>query len=792
MSTPLCSRPEHARAKEEFSTLGGDAQALAYRLLTEACAYVVSLAPKMPDFQHAATIELLRQKKDLPDLQESLANVLKMLDATRVQASEKKSSEIAEFETEYRRLLNRKLDKMELFGVEFVGPAIREYSLSVAYITLTSTVGGNSGAVDVTLARRRRICLRGEAGSGKTTLLRWIAVRVARRELPVSLQEWSARMPFYVQLRDYVDRGLPSPDDFLERNAQMIARRAPDGWVHGQLRDGAVVLLDSIDEIPVRQRPSLITWIDELIETFPQSIFIVSSRPVALDARPQHGAPISEFLEKARFDQVTLESMSLEDSDLFVRQWHAAIRSGQLHDAEINEQLDDYERALCQTLRDRAAIRSLASNPLLCAMTCALNWNLRQRLPDNRMALYSHALNMLLFAREEARGIKAIHSEQLQPNRKQILLDHLAYWMLRNDQSEVEYDDALERIKESTSRIDKRASEAPEILLELLERCGVLRQPEFGMIDFIHRTFLEYMGARRAVELGDIGFLCEKAQNENWREVVVFAAGHAKGTMRNKLIKGLLKGGAFGLRAPSLDAKTTAVCCLETTGTDLDEKLLAEIKVIARSVFPPRDLDVSRKLAPAASLDPKLLLDHQSAGEAVVVACICCASLVGGQAMLPVIESYADMPGSLVENALLEAWSVFDPDEYLLRIIRKRSPGNWTVRFHGPWTEDTYNCLMAYALAREHPKTSGLIGAVMLYDNFGTIQIKEMRERFSPMLVRYFGKLKRLKSLEIYRDIGAGALEALSNRSQIKDLTIVSTQCLISPRPSSTSPLCRT
>jgi predicted NACHT family NTPase len=65
----------------------------------------------------------------------------------------------------------------------------------------------------------------------------------------------------------------------------------------------------------------------------------------------------------------------------------------------------DYEAALVRHLDGHRHLRSLASNPLLCAMLCALNLDRRKQLPPNRMALYDAVLTLLVEHRDIEREI---------------------------------------------------------------------------------------------------------------------------------------------------------------------------------------------------------------------------------------------------------------------------------------------------------------------------------------------------------------------------------------------------
>lgn len=93
-----------------------------------------------------------------------------------------------------------------------VGAGVREYPLTIAYVTLTATDTNDPapGRVDHLLATTDRALIAGEAGSGKTTLLQWLTVRAAKRDHG-QLSAWNQRTPFYVSLRDYAETDKQFP-----------------------------------------------------------------------------------------------------------------------------------------------------------------------------------------------------------------------------------------------------------------------------------------------------------------------------------------------------------------------------------------------------------------------------------------------------------------------------------------------------------------------------------------------------------------------------------------------------
>src|SRR5947207_5690185 len=76
-----------------------------------------------------------------------------------------------------------------------------------------------------------------------------------------------------------------------------------------------------------------------------------------------------------------------------------------------------------------------------------------------------------------------------------------------------------------------------------VERSSIIREPVLGKIDFAHRTFQEFLAARAVLDEGDIGILLLNAHNDQWREIIILAAGLAANSVREKLISELITRG---------------------------------------------------------------------------------------------------------------------------------------------------------------------------------------------------------------------------------------------------------
>lgn len=668
LEATLVERAYRERAGARFRELGSSGEAFARVLLREAVNFVVEAVRELPSFDAAANVELLRRTTETLTRVRSVLDRVEAIGRSVEQSRGAPEKAAASFEIQYRRSLAGLLDELELFGLRLVGGGISKYRLTMAYVTLKATTSSTPepGIIDEAFAGRPHAVVRGEAGSGKTTLMQWLAVRAALGQLPGKLEPWNGLVPFYLRMRDYADAELPAPENFLRPLMANLVGEMPQGWVNQRLRHGAMILVDGVDELPQAKRRAFAQWLLGLVREYPTSVIIVSSRPAALDADSQ--PRLGKTLHDAGFTRVDIESMSPADSQALIEQWHAAVANDLVGRIDP-EWLAGLQVRLVNQIREKAALRALASSPLLCAMICALNFDRgNATLPDDRMQLYRLALAMLLGDRDRDRQIPAL----LEHDEREELLDQLAYWFLRNRKSEATKTDVEGQIQVASRRLQRLRDMTPaSILQDLLERSGVLRQPQHDVIGFIHRTFLEFMGARAAIAANDLDHLVEKAKEEDWRETIVFAAGHASQAKRDEFISLLLKRKIWRSRPLSLEV--TAACCIETVGRNIAPHLLAQLKEQARRLFPPTNLARAAQLAAAAAMEPGLLMGHAGRGPIVAAACIRTAAIVAGPRMLEVIASYAFMDSEMVEAELLRAWDAFEDEEYIEKVLRLRS-----------------------------------------------------------------------------------------------------------------------
>ncbi|MCI3273521.1 NACHT domain-containing protein [Streptomyces cylindrosporus] len=577
-----------------------------------------------------------------------------------------------EFITRYQRSVVPLLDTMELFGVTLSRPDF-QYRMSTSYISLTVEERGSGGRVgegpqrvEDAIGTSTRVLLRGDAGSGKTTLLKWLAVASIRRTLPGAMAAWQGLVPFFLPLRRFTEGDLPGPSKFMTYAGGMIVDQAPPDFVHKVMDSGrALVLIDGVDELHADRRDEVRTWLRQLTGIYHNCHYVITSRQAAVDEL---------WLRHEDFDSFELALMSLGDQNQFIRHWHGTMREAAASEDQ-QQRLTAHEHALIHCLAQRRELRRLASNPLLCALLCALHWDRAMHLPDDRIKLYEAALEMLLVRRDQHRQIDD-GGPPLRTGVREMLLRKLAYWMIRNDRAELSVQELVDLVRGYLKTSVHQPPDAELVARQLLVRTGLLRSPATGRVDFVHRTFQEYLAAEQLLDERDLDFLVSHAHEDQWQEVVVMTSGRARDQERNELIRALLERARAEPRY-HLRLTILAVDCV-TGASSLDPDVHREARLRAAQLIPPQDLEQATALAGLGEVTLDLMPGPETGLRPDVVnAILHTCRLVGGPSAMRTLARFTPNATLAVERQLRTMWPEFDPTEFARVVL---SPLRWEER----------------------------------------------------------------------------------------------------------------
>ncbi|MFE7853930.1 NACHT domain-containing protein [Streptomyces sp. NPDC057403] len=639
--------------------LSADAAELYTSLLDLSCLHILHFFTQRSTFVANAQVAQTRL----------LDETLRMLDAL-VDRIPRPGSADEEFETRYLAHIERKYGKLNIFGLDLSDPGRARWPLDTAYLNLemASNRGGGSPSasrrrVEEALSGCNRAVLRGLAGSGKTTLMQWLAVSAAQNSFPDELVGLRGRVPFMLPLRALAqETGLPGPEQFLGAVGNILHGLQPEHWADRVLGSGrGMVLIDGVDEVSESERPVVRRWLLDLVGLYPQSFFLVTTRPSAVEV---------QWLDEVEFAEFNLLPMNRHDVDRFVHRWHDAVLTA-VGEPEERQAVLRCREALRVTLKQKHDLYRLATNPLMCALICALHRDRLTHLPERRMELYAAALTMLLVRRDKEReihvppGLAPTEEAQIQ------LLQRIAYWLIRNGRSEAAQTTAVRIIREKLPAMPDLATpdQADDVFRYLLLRSGLLREPSLGMVDFIHRTFQDYLGAKAAVEAEDLGLLAESGRDDQWDDVIRLAIGHARDGERAFLLRKLLELGDQTVE-PQLRRRyhLLAAAALEHA-TTLDPAVRAAVTLRASALIPPETPPDAEQLATAGDIVLDLLPDPEQLTPEQARATVMTIARIGGEVALHQLAAFKRVADRDVRQEVALSWSYFDARSFAEEVL---------------------------------------------------------------------------------------------------------------------------
>ena len=277
-------------------------------------------------------------------------------------------------------------------------------------------------------------------------------------------------------------------------------------------------MLDGVDEVPTQNRELLRDEIKAIVEAYQDCYFVLTSRPTAIP---------EDWLNEFGFINADVSPMSMPDVERFVKRWHEATGKELARQGRADANLATVAERLVEQFNQNPPLSLLATNPLLCAMICALHRVRHHKLPESQYELCETLCHMLLHKRERESHLNwqefpaaciALTYEQ-----KRWIAQQLAQWLVHNGQSAMPLEVAYEQVARALQRIPGRTpDEAPLILKTLVERSGLLREPNPDVVDFLHNTFKELLAGDDLAVRGDAESVVQHFDDESWRRMALF------------------------------------------------------------------------------------------------------------------------------------------------------------------------------------------------------------------------------------------------------------------------------
>lgn len=395
------------------------------------------------------------------------------------------------------------------------------------------------------MGRHKRLVILGGPGTGKTTLLAYLTLTYARGLSQVRLGLEENLLPIFVPLRQLRKVLAESGDEeerlytlpiYLTAYYKGLGLQPPPDFFEKEMQSGrCLVLLDGLDEVADETERSLMSeWVDSQVTIYPNSRYVVTSRPPGYEKAPLANG----------FTTLYLCDFTERDISQFANNWCLAIET--VAQGEENEtarrKADEAAKDLVQAINKSEAIPHLAVNPLMLSII-ALVHRYRAHLPERRVDLYGECVEVLLgywdWAKpgfDRSRGLVA----ELRPGEKRTILQPIALALHKSERREIERRELEEIIGSLLLTVGGGQGDATDFLDKVRERSGLLVEKGINLYTFSHLTFQEYLAARELAENEkEQRVLLEKVGEEWWQEVTLLYAAMREAT---PIIDALLEG----------------------------------------------------------------------------------------------------------------------------------------------------------------------------------------------------------------------------------------------------------
>lgn len=626
----------------------------------------IEFVSKLPNFT-AKSLEIVikRQEEYYRELNDILADIHSMTSLIK-----SVDTKYREYESIYREKLIDKYSKVELIGAGINNARnVTRYDISSAYVEL-SCINEDEYGEEIELSQvfseNNVVWIKGEAGSGKTTFLQWVAVCAAKNEYQ-RIENIRNTIPIIVELRNA--KWPINLQDAVNRITAIYGSNCPDGWILDLLRrNRAILLFDGLDEINPMKRREVYKFVEDIIEQYPEIKVLLTARNSVKDCIN---------CESADYEILPMKTENIKE---FVVYWHKSVLR---KDAIVNDQeIDRLQYNLKKKIVENSSLKALATNPLLCAMICALNYVNNEQLPEGKMELYEKCCEMLMDARDNQRKIDGniyVNLPRLDYGKKRKILEEISYWMMNGNVSSESKGNVigyLEHLLKDTNILsdNKKDYKVEDLLDYLIDRSGIIREPEEGVIDFIHKTFMEFLTVKTICRNCDWNVLIREACNVNWKETIIMCFREmGKENVSNVLSKLILEGVYRGDDRYILIASLGASNAVFLSNHEIREEINNRIK----KMIPPKQSDLS-EIAQAGTYLLPFLNDCKEYSNGEKERCLNLLDRICTEEAIPVILSYIEGAGndyikiyaldmlSGFNNSVLEEYNV---REHLVKIL---------------------------------------------------------------------------------------------------------------------------
>lgn len=394
---------------------------------------------------------------------------------------------------------------------------------------------------------KQRLVILGAPGSGKSTLLRHITLLYATRKQRRLHRKIPKLIPVLLLLRnvyqDIIQEPQPPLASVIENAVKKLQSSQPleprQGWFAKRLRQNkCLVMLDGFDEIADdTQRQQVSRWVSQQINEYPNTSFILTSRPEGYKKAPLQG----NFLE------LEVQSFTREQRNKFIQDWYKFRKkegNNNKEDLGVRDSAIKSANNLIAQIDTSPSLKMMATNPLLLNMI-AITHDSEVTLSTKQVDLYKDICRVLLEGRQRAKGLSTSPTS-LSADQKQVVLKSLALELMQKNTQAFTLDETStheKTFKEAKSLIQEKLDRFPNQTLspeefikkdDLGVRELLSEREQEGIYEFAHKTFQEYLAAVEIEKTKQEKILQEALADDKkfawWRETIRFYVAQTDAT----------------------------------------------------------------------------------------------------------------------------------------------------------------------------------------------------------------------------------------------------------------------
>jgi formylglycine-generating enzyme required for sulfatase activity len=407
-----------------------------------------------------------------------------------------------------------------------------------------------------TLTAYRRMLVIAPPGYGKTTLLEHLTLQYAQNTQRRRYPKAPKIIPVLLYLRKIRDEiTSPQPPNLAQLIIKVLQTPEepslkldpPPQWFENRLKGGkCLVMLDGLDEVADKsQRQRVSQWVDAQMRTYPETTFILTSRPygyLELDT-PLQQQPLS----------LEVQPFNLKQMEQFLRNWYLQneiMRQARKEDPGVRADAQRKANDLIECIENHPPLAAMALNPLLLTMIATVHDN-RGALPGSRVELYAEICEVLLVRRQQVKGIE--YSITLNAAQKQSVLQVLALQLMLQKTREFNSSVGEQIIQQQLQAVSGNQIE-PKIFIEHIQQVSSLLIPKKeGVFEFAHKSLQEYLTAVQVQKGKNEQILIDNMNDSWWDETIRLYA--AKNDTTNLILA--------ALQNPTVISLSIAYDCLQ-------------------------------------------------------------------------------------------------------------------------------------------------------------------------------------------------------------------------------------